>query len=110
MTHLFSDPAVVEASLKAVSPGALAGCTCFWDEHGNPPAGCRCSERAWAEAHEDRREALAAAVAALPRAELVEKAAAAKCDEEPPCQFCARDAERTLAAIGLIPEHEVSEP
>lgn len=53
----------------------------------------------------DATAALNAALAALPREELIEKAAHATCDEVPACSFCTRDATLMLVAISLIPEH-----
>jgi hypothetical protein len=35
--------AAIEASLAAVPPSAVMGCTCRWDENGNPPDDCDCA-------------------------------------------------------------------
>lgn len=117
MTHLLSDARVVEASLDAVPAGITIGCTCRWDEHGNPPDSCRCRERSREYAIKRRREALTAAVAALPRDELIEKAARALCDQgilalngseatwERHADGFRGMAEAVLVAVGLIPEH-----
>lgn len=59
-----SDEAV-EAAL--VSEGsahiAVVGCTCPWDDDGNPPSSCRCGERREAQLDDDVRSILRAAYA-----------------------------------------------
>jgi hypothetical protein len=100
VTHLFSDPAVVEAGRKAFKASLIARvCGRLSDQ---------------ADAFED---GLAAAVAALPRDELIEKAARAICDQgintlngraatwEQHADGFRGMAESALVAIGLIPEH-----
>lgn len=61
---LLSD-AAIDALRTSGIIGARVGCTCTWDEDGNPPASCRCTERGDQQEREACRQALRAAVAAV---------------------------------------------
>ena len=101
---LFDDPRVIEASLAAVGTTTI-GCTCRWDEDGNPPPDCTCAERSRAYATDRRRAALNAALAALPREEVIETGRAAL-ERASQASYSWEDLARAVAvAIGLIPEH-----
>jgi hypothetical protein len=53
---------MVERSLRVVPMSLTLGCTCPWDENGNPPTNCDCGERAAEESRSDRRRAIEAAL------------------------------------------------
>lgn len=52
----------VEHSLRVVPTPLTLGCTCSWDEDGNPPANCGCEARSEAATKLERRRALEAAL------------------------------------------------
>jgi hypothetical protein len=53
---------MVERSLRVVPASLTLGCTCSWDEDGNPPANCGCVARSEEATKLERRRALEAAL------------------------------------------------
>lgn len=63
-THAELDEAGLKRAADALRLPAQMGCTCPWDDDGNPPSSCACAQRAELERREIARRAITAYLAA----------------------------------------------